>query len=472
MKKIYILILIPVLFLSCENFLDVKPTGTIIPSTVEDFGKLLNNVKIGGHDSDNVPYGTLQNVLFMDPDYYMPGQHHSGIWQPVRRKQYNWEEHPFEVQEQDEDWNLKYQFINVYNQIINEVDAAELGNVPESKRALVKGEALAQRAFDLFFLVNEYAKHYSASTLDEPAIPMPLTSDLAAKLPRSTVKEVYDQILEDILAAKKLLQDTEPVIMAANFRPGVASINAFLGELYLYMGDFPNAEKYADEALASYNYVYDFNELDHNTPGDPWSAFNNNSEFRYVTDVKSNYWSRRHWTWFYDPAPLFHPDLSALYNQLTDRRFYLMAGDYTYYDPGNSVGPDFVFVRDFAATNAGMSVPRSMLTSAEAKARNGDGAGAIARLNELAVYRYTSRESTFTYTNDADALQESKDERRRELVNTGNHWFDLQRYYVYGDFVPTFTRDIPSGTITLEPGSDKYVVPTPRIVTNTNPNMD
>jgi hypothetical protein len=113
-----------------------------------------------------------------------------------------------------------------------------------------------------------------------------------------------------------------------------------------------------------------------------------------------------------------------------------------------------------------------MLDNAEAKVRNGDGQGAIDMLNQLAVYRYTTREATFTYTNDADALQEVKDERRRELCYTGNNFIDQKRYFAYGETIPTFTRTIPSGeTFTLEPGSDKWVVPIARLVQYSNPNL-
>lgn len=451
--------------MSCEEFLDVKPTGTKIPNTVEDFDKLLNNVKIS--------YDNVQNVMFMDPDHNLPGDHYAGIWQPIRRRQYAWEAFAYEAQDQDPDWNTRYQHINVYNQIIIEVDEAALGKIPESSRALVKGEALAQRAFDLFLLVNEYAKHYDPANLDAPGVPIPLIPDLQAQLPRSTVGEVYEQIFADILAAQALLQNVDAVKLNANFRPGIASIYALLGEIYLYTGDFANAEKFSGMAIGLYDYVYDYHELDHNTPGEPWTALNNGREWLYVTDVRSNLWSRRHFTWFYDPAPLYHPSLLALINTATDRRFYLFSGDNTYYDYDTSVGPEnVVYVRDYAATNAGMSVPRSMLTNAEAKARNGNGQGAIDMLNKLAVYRYTTLEKTFSFTTNADALEKSKNERRRELLNTGNHWFDLQRYHVYGDVVETFTRDITGiGVITLKPGDDKYVVPIPQIVINANPNL-
>ncbi|MCP4460750.1 MAG: RagB/SusD family nutrient uptake outer membrane protein [Cytophagales bacterium] len=472
MMKKYILLLTFTWFFSCNDFLDVKPTGTVIPKTVEDFDKLLNN-KLITHDN-------VQNVLFMDPDWWLPGFHYSGIWQPVYRKQYNWDPNPYEVVQQDTDWNGRYQQIAVYNEILGKVDDAELGKIPESSRNLVKGEALAQRAMDLFLLVNEYAVHFSASTSNEQGVPMPLEFDLLTSVPMSTVGEVYDQIVADLLTAEELLADVSPINKNANFRPGIASIKALLAEVYLYMGDFVNAEGSSEESLALFGHenVYDYALIDHNTPGSPWSAFNNDREWLYITDHKDVTWGRRHFQWFYDPAGLYHPDLAALFDKTivgdryNDHRFYLNSGDNTYYDNDVSVGPDYVYVRDYAATNAGLGVPRTMLTNAEAKARNSDGSGAIAVLNQLALYRYGTLGSTFSYTTDAAALQEAKDERRRELCFSGNNWFDLQRYHAYGETIPTYTRDIPgTGTITLVPGDDKYIVPIPRVVSNANDNF-
>jgi len=451
------------LFTACDDFLDVIPTGSLIPHTVEDFDKLLNDKRL--------TYTNWYNLAYMDPDMYMPGQHYNNIWEVFWKKQYTWREDPYEEKDHDPDWNARYKRIYIYNLVINEIDEAPLGNRIEADRALVKGDALAQRAMDFFILVNEYAPHYTSSTLDKPAIPMPLVGDLQANLPKSTIGEFYDQILKDLSSAESLLASGPAIQTQANFRPGIASVKALLGTVYLYMGDWARAEEYTSEALALYDFVYDFNELDHVVPGDAWSSLNTR-DFYYVTDTKSIIWARHHKTWFYDPAHLYHPDLRDLYNKATDRRWYLFSGDHTWYDQENSTLPDYVFIRDYAATNAGMATPRLILANAEARVRNGDGPGAIEMLNKLAYYRYTIRDATFTYTDDAAALQHVKDERRRELCFTGINFIDQKRYHAYGEAIPTFTRTIPTGeTFTLEPGSDKWVVPIPRVVQNQNKNL-
>jgi hypothetical protein len=466
MKKysIVIITLLLTALSACDDFLDVIPTGTHIPSTVEDYDKMLNN--------GSLIYTNWYNLHYMDPDMYMPDAHYNNIWQNQWRKQYTWSEDPYDEKAQDGDWNQRYKYIYIYNLVINDIDNAPLGNRLETDRALVKGDALAQRAMDFFILVNEYAPHVTDETWDTPAVPMPLVGDLQVQLPRSTIGEIYDRILADLEEAESLLEGGPAIRKEANFRPGIASVKALLGTIYLYFGDWALAEQYTGEALAQYNFVYDFNELDHNRPGKPWSALNNNREFLYLNDIKSSVWSRHFSTWFYDPAHLYSPSLRDLYNKETDRRWYLFSGKHTWYDQRNSTLPDYVFIRDYAATNAGMTVPRLMLDNAEAKVRNGKGQEAIDMLNQLAVYRYTTRDSTFTYTSDADALQEVKDERRRELCYTGNNFIDQKRYHAYGETIPTFTRTIPGGeTFTLEPGSDKWVVPIARIVKYSNPNL-
>ncbi len=449
---------------ACDEFLDVIPTGTVIPSTVEDYDKLLNNASL--------MYSNWTNLAYMDPDMYMPDQHYNNIWQNFWRKQYTWSDDPIDEKNHDGDWNARYKYIYIYNLVINEIDDAPLGARLETDRALVKGDALAQRAMDYFLLVNEYAHHVTDETRADSAVPMPLVGDLQIHLPKSTIGEIYDQILADLSEAENLLSGGPEVRMEANFRPGTAGIKALLGTIYLYFGDWAKAEQYTSEALAQYNFIYDFNELDHNSPGIPWSALNNDREFQYVTDTKSAVWSRTHKSWFYDPAHLYSRDLRDLYNKETDRRWYLFSGTYTWYDQRRSTLPDYVFIRDYAATNAGMTVPRLLLANAESKVRNGDGQGAIDILNQLAVYRYTTRETTFTYSNDADALQEVKDERRRELCFCGINFIDQKRYHAYGETIPTFSRTIPTGeTYTLEPGSDKWVVPIARIIQYSNPNL-
>jgi len=464
MKKysLIFLIVVSALFGSCidpDEFLDVKPTGTLIPQTVEDFDKLM--------EAPATSYTTWYNMTYMDPDTWMPGKNYNDLWRNNWKRQYEWAEQQYTAEEDDSDWVNRFTMIHVYNLVINEVDAAPLGKRTEADRKRIKGEAYAQRALDFYLLVNEYAVHISSSTKDEPGIPMPLKVDLTAQLPKSTVGEVYAQILKDLDQAEILLEDAPVYNEKANFRPGKAAMKALHALVNLSAGNFEAAKKFSNEALDLYDFVYDFTTINNKTPGDAWSGLDM-FDFDYSTDAKSVLWNRYHrWT-YYDPAQLYHPDLAALFDQTNDQRFVLFSSNHTYY--GDDVSPNFAYARYYAETQAGITVPNLILVNAEAKARTGDGPGAIAALNKLLVKRIKNF-TPLVYVDDATTLQIVKNERRKELMATGNNLIDLKRYHAYGESIPTFTREIDGQTYTLEPGSPKYIVPISPKIKSFNPNL-
>ncbi|MCF6223327.1 MAG: RagB/SusD family nutrient uptake outer membrane protein [Flavobacteriaceae bacterium] len=462
MKKRILILLVSIIILgSCnpDEFLDVIPTGTLIPQTVEDFDKLLEDY--------NTSYPTMTNMSYMDPDTYLPGKNYLDLWRNRWKRQYEWAENQYTAEEDDRDWINRYTKIHVYNLVINDVDGAPLGKRTELDRQRVEGEAYAQRALDLFLLVNEYAPHISASTKDEPGIPMPLEIDLAAQLPRSTVGEVYEQILSDLDKAEILLVDAPIYNEDANFRPGKAAMKALHALVNLYAGNFEAAKQFSNEALDLYDFVYDFTTIDHRTPGDPWGGLDM-FDFNFSTDAKSVLWNRYHRYTFRDPAQLYHPDLLALFDQTNDQRFYLFSSNETFY--GVDVSPDFCYARRNAETQAGITVPNLILVNAEAKIRTGDGPGAVAALNKLLVKRINNF-TPLVHVDNTTTLRWVKEERRKELMATGNNLIDLKRYHAYGESIPTFTRIIEGQTFTLEPGSSKYVVPISPKIKFFNPNL-
>ena len=62
MKKTIFILLISVLLASCDtdSFLDVKPTGTLIPEEVAHYDKLLEN--------PTQQYYAYNNTYYMDPE--------------------------------------------------------------------------------------------------------------------------------------------------------------------------------------------------------------------------------------------------------------------------------------------------------------------------------------------------------------------------------------------------------------------
>lgn len=412
----------------------------------------------------------------MDPDIYMPGKNYNELISLANQNQYKWQDDFFKPEENDADWSLYYMHIHICNEIIEHIDDAPLGKIASSKRSLVKGEAYAQRALSYFYLVNEYAPNYSPTTLNERAVPIVLKIDLQAQLPRSTVEQVYQQVLSDLMNAEACMVDAPATRPEENFRPGAASLKGLLAVVYQFMNDHEKALKYSTEALAQYSYLYDYNKFSNITAGDPWSGFKlteGGSVVEYPldfgTDNLETLWHRYSCWIFDDPASLYSPDVVTLFDKVNDRRWILFSSQETF--SGFNVAPDWCYARYGASNEVGISVPILMLVNAEAKVRLGDGAGAVAMLNKLRIKRFNSPYTPLVHEDNVKTLQLVKDERRRELFGTGLNLFDLKRYHAYGDAIPTFTRVVNGVTYTLEPGSSKYVVPICKKVKAFNPNI-
>lgn len=472
MKNYIYIILIAIFGCSCsvDDFLDVKPTGVVIPESVEDFDKLLNN-----------PYshnGYWQNLNLWDPDAFV-NEEMSNLMQSSKTEvnMYKWNEYIYTGQEDDGDWNRAYENIYVFNTIIKDIDNAPLGLMSESDRGRVKGEAYGQRALDYFLLACEYGPAYSVGTKDELAIPMYLEADITIDLPKSSIGTVFEQVLADLKVAEALLENYSEINRIAKFRPGIAGIKGMLALVSLHMGDFSGAKAYSNEALALYDHLYDYNTLSNNTPGDAWSGISI-EDFGYGKEDKSTIWSRINQGTYSYPymGHLYHPDLLALFDKINDQRFVLFSSTQTFTSfmgEGLDVSPNFAYASHEKMSQAGLSVANLVLVNAEACIRENDKDGAINALNTLLVKRIKNFTPLVAsdFADNTAVLNKVKEERRKELMATGNNVIDLKRYHALGESIPTFTRVFNSETYILEPGSSKYIIPIPLKSQLLNPNL-
>ena len=108
-------------------------------------------------------------------------------------------------------WKLFYRLIQNANKILTVIDDEE--NVPgdADTRNFVKGQALAYRAFCHFQLVQAWAQRYDAAGNNTQPGVIIRTEDSNENLPRSTVEEVYTQIVKDINDAITCLEATKTV---------------------------------------------------------------------------------------------------------------------------------------------------------------------------------------------------------------------------------------------------------------------
>ena len=158
-------------------------------------------------------------------------------------------------------WNILYRTVVNANIIISK---GKVLTVPESEAAEVNhliGEAHVLRALASFDLVRLYAAPYNAtpdaSHIGVPVVSVSGTSKEDIIMPkRNTVKESYNLIVADLKRAVEILPTTQIGFTASN-RGHIShfAAEALLARVYLYMGDYVNAEIAATNVINSGKYT-------------------------------------------------------------------------------------------------------------------------------------------------------------------------------------------------------------------------
>ena len=289
MKRL-IVYLLPVMLLnsSCKKYLDVKPQSQVAAdqlfSTPQGYEQALNGVYTRCSRRDL--YGTeltmgLPDVLAQDwtvapnADYFL---------NYLQSLLYNYQDQNF-ITRKDSIWDGLYNAIANDNLLLKYVDSGKV--LPAAEYPLIKGEALALRAYMHFDALRLFAPSYLTGA-GTPAIPY-VTTFSNKVTPTSTVADVIKQTLKDLNDAKTLLRQVDPILNASytvgypsDTSSETSSANLFLqnrrnrlnyyavcGELarvYLYMGDKTNALSNALEVINSGKFPFtsksDFNNPD------------------------------------------------------------------------------------------------------------------------------------------------------------------------------------------------------------------
>ncbi|NDV57598.1 RagB/SusD family nutrient uptake outer membrane protein [Bacteroides sp. 519] len=141
-------------------------------------------------------------------------------------------------------WKFTYQMIVSVNTIIQQMEEGE-----SSEKDQLLGENYFLRGFLYFQLNNIFGRPYVQSPETNLGIPLKLTADLSDFPPRSTVKEVYEQIIKDLTKAADLM-----TVDKVNFYASKEVAYAFLSRVYLYMQNWEKAKEYADLVINSGRY--------------------------------------------------------------------------------------------------------------------------------------------------------------------------------------------------------------------------
>lgn len=147
-------------------------------------------------------------------------------------------------------WELGYRVIGNCNKIIEIIQG--LGNESTREQTIMMGENYYLRALSYFLLVNEFAQPYSNNPTQNPGLPLKLTSD-PNDLPqsRSTVAEVYDQVVLDLKYAITYLTLQQGETPKSNIYATKEAAEALLARVYLYMENWDGAWEMANKVITS-----------------------------------------------------------------------------------------------------------------------------------------------------------------------------------------------------------------------------
>lgn len=159
-------------------------------------------------------------------------------------------------------WNQAYKVIFSANKIIERIKDGESPTLDQ-----LKGENLFLRAMVHFDLVKFFGRPYSQGQGNNPGVVI-RNSTTGEKYPtRSTVREVYDFVIADLLKAASLMTEEKTASYASR-----EVAYALLSRIYLYMEDNEKAIEYADLVINSNRY--------HLLPTDEYKTY-----FRRIPDT-------------------------------------------------------------------------------------------------------------------------------------------------------------------------------------------
>lgn len=446
--KTTLYIILPLLLLnSCRDYVEVEQVGNNrILKYTSDYRALANNY------NDMTSSGGI--YLIANADVEFPTTYQNGV-STIWANSYTWQERIYNPSQGDSDWIGLYKAIYYSNVILDGVMSSQKGTDAEKKE--IYAEAFVHRAFAYLQLVNTYGPQFDpASANSEKAVPILLKPELFSSLDRSTVAQVYDQIISDLKnALANDIQDSPPF----NVLPSKKAVYALLARTYLYMGQYQLSLENAEKALQMQNGLIDLKTF---ASGYSYPVLIQNPEVIFSKTLLNTY----------NRAPL-SPDLLSSFGT-NDLRYdyYTIAGNIAISPTYAGRGFGIATYSNTNGINVGVSVPEMYLIAAECYARGGQPQKAVEYLNILRAKRFkTGTAYSVTAATNKEALDLVLAERQKEFIGRGFRWFDQRRLNLDPVYRKTYTRVFKGQTYTLEPNSSGYVFPINQNYIDLNPEL-
>jgi len=348
-------------------------------------------------------------------------------------------------------WGLYFDLVNNANKIIKNVPNAV--GTPAEKDHLI-GQAFAMRGFSYFMNAQIYCKPYLHTDIDalDSGLPIYLEPTEIGTY-RETIRNTYQQIINDLDSAYTRL--TRSGIGASNISYIKTSVvRGLQARVALVMGDYVNAETYANEARQGYPLMteeqYIGREMfEEDTKGGAFTVANNEWMWgSYVNDEQSTIFAS--WLSHMDPTTYGYAQLGnmkliarALYDAIpaTDyrKKCYNDAAGVNPMDPSGYWDWYPYMVYKFRRSTGGweqsypyMRASEMYLIEAEAIARQGGRDGEAAQvlldlLNPTPADGDKDDAYVLSTNTGAALIDEILTQRRIELLGEGFRFLDLKR---------------------------------------------
>lgn len=250
--KIYkklLLLFLAVSMSSCDSYLEVDEVGR---SSIPVFFQDMDGIRAALPGAYSKVYDLYDGYFMLYPD--AAGDMFDMVPAGVGTKMYSQFNYLSTPQEEigavGYIWRDAYEALANINNIL-EYQPILLQEFPESQRELnrIKAEALFLRALVHFDLVQVYAQPYNfTSDASHPGIPVLLrTPGPDENAGRSTVAQVYEQVLSDLKAAEEIFVDYPRMDV---YHASSHAAEALQARVYLHKGDWVMAKEYASKVIA------------------------------------------------------------------------------------------------------------------------------------------------------------------------------------------------------------------------------
>jgi putative lipoprotein len=445
MKKLTSILLIISLLVTtgCDNFLDITPTGRVIPETAQDYRKLMTEAYylmpssrgLTAFISDEIDM-TSKNLDSYDKDTFLD----LWLWNNVNPS----------GSTTYFDWEKYYKMIFIANTVIE--NEKSITNGTEAEINQIVGEAYMMRAYNHFILVNLYALPYNSETAtSSTGIPLKLNSSMDEVLKPSSIAEVYASVLSDIDNAEKKL-NVETWETGLNYRFNTLSVDALRSRVYLYMGRWEDCYNASERVLSKKNELVDL------VSGRTLPNAYNSSES--IVALEMNMTSTYNNVDKLVPKALYNLYLPGTQGQRARKFYKTEVGGYSLIKGGSSeyrcsfrVGEIYLNAAEAALKNHHPEICKTLLLKLLEK--------------RYQTAAYTQAEIDINAMDDDALLDEVYLQRQLELSYEGHRWFDIRR--MEKEKRPVLTREYEGQTYRIEDNYPELTIKIPDEAKEANP---